>query len=46
LRWVTVRLRDCAPAPLPHDLVQPDQLENALTVQCTAQLELPHARLW
>jgi hypothetical protein len=42
LRVVMVRLRDCA--PLPHDLVQPDQLENAVTEQCTAQLELPHER--
>jgi hypothetical protein len=42
LRVLMARLRACA--PLPHDLVQPDQPENAVTVQCTAQLELPHER--
>ena len=34
------RLCDCA--QVLHDLVQPDQPVKSVTVQCTAQLELPH----
>jgi hypothetical protein len=38
----TVRLRCCV--PVSHVLVQVVHAENALTVQCTGQLELPHER--